>query len=89
MFLESDDFEHDVRLEIYGDFATGDRLRYAKQLARWLNHNLPPRCQCKDPRQCWEPCGELGNSEEHCRRVSEEEEKDLESALRQSVKFLD
>jgi hypothetical protein len=22
-------------------------------------------CDCEDPSQCWEPCGELGNSEEH------------------------
>lgn len=66
VFLESDDFTHDVRLAIGGDFAAGDMLRYARQLARWLNYNLPPRCECKDPKQCWEPCGELGHSDEHC-----------------------
>ena len=22
--------------------------------------------RCKNRQQCWEPCGELGNSEEHC-----------------------
>lgn len=21
-------------------------------------------CDCKDPTQCWEPCGELGNDED-------------------------
>ena len=23
------------------------------------------QCDCTDPTQCWEPCGELGHSEEH------------------------
>jgi len=30
-------------------------------------------CDCKDKTQCWEPCGELGHSEEHVRVPTDEE----------------
>jgi hypothetical protein len=41
VYLDSDDFEHDVRLYIDGDFAsTEDRLKYAKGLAKQLNGDL-------------------------------------------------
>jgi len=37
-FVESDDFNHDVRLIVSGDFATDDDLReYANDIARRLN----------------------------------------------------
>jgi hypothetical protein len=40
--LQSDDFEHDVRLYITGDFADEDqRRRYANWLARRLNRTVP------------------------------------------------
>lgn len=42
--LQSDDFEHDVALEISGDFGTPERkLAYAQALAAWMNAHLPPR----------------------------------------------
>lgn len=27
-------------------------------------------CHCRDPLQCWEPCGTLGHSENHTRKIS-------------------
>jgi hypothetical protein len=40
--LQSDDFTHDVALEISGDFGSHDEKRaYAKALADWMNSNLP------------------------------------------------
>lgn len=37
----------------------------------WLQRQCPahdkPGRDCKDRRQCWEPCGEPGKSEEHAR----------------------
>ena len=33
------------------------------------------QCDCKDPSQCWEPCGQLGKSEEHA-KVYEQEQSD-------------
>lgn len=40
-FLESDDFEHDVRLYIDGDFADADeKRRYASSLADMMNLKL-------------------------------------------------
>lgn len=38
VFLQSDDFDHDVRLYVNGDFASmEDRLQYANILAVWMN----------------------------------------------------
>ena len=38
VFVESDDFKHDVRLYVAGDFANVvDRLEYAADIARRLN----------------------------------------------------
>lgn len=38
VFVESDDFTHDARLYVDGDFADeGQRLQYAQQVARMLN----------------------------------------------------
>jgi hypothetical protein len=40
--LQSDDFTHDVALEISGDFGSHEeKLAYAKALADWMNSNLP------------------------------------------------
>jgi len=37
-FVASDDFTHDVRLYVNGDFGTkADRLEYAKEIAKRLN----------------------------------------------------
>lgn len=42
VFLQSDDFNHDVRLYVNGDF-DGDTADYADRLAAWMNsHPLPP-----------------------------------------------
>lgn len=42
--LQSDDFEHDVALEISGDFGSKEsKLEYARSLAAWMNAHLPPR----------------------------------------------
>ena len=39
--LFSDDFTHDVRMEIYGDFgSTENRIAYAEAFADWLNERL-------------------------------------------------
>lgn len=35
--LQSDDFTHDVALLVTGDFVEGDKLRYGKELAEWMN----------------------------------------------------
>lgn len=41
VFLETDDFTHDVRLYVNGDFATkDDEIQYASNLARKLNGTL-------------------------------------------------
>jgi hypothetical protein len=41
-FVESDDFSHDVRLYINGDFGSDeDRRKYGESLARTLNHACP------------------------------------------------
>lgn len=38
VFIESDDFTHDVRLYVNGDFAnSAQRLAYAETLANFLN----------------------------------------------------
>ena len=37
--------------------------------------------RCKNRSQCWEPCGELGHSEEHCVPVSKETEEAISKAL--------
>jgi hypothetical protein len=38
VFLETDDFTHDTRLYVNGDFATKDsEIQYASNLARKLN----------------------------------------------------
>ena len=38
VFVESDDFTHDVRLYVNGDFASGEqKLAYAKEIAKRLN----------------------------------------------------
>jgi hypothetical protein len=31
------------------------------------------KCDCKDPSQCWEPCGRLGKSEEHVQVYQQEQ----------------
>lgn len=36
---------------------------------------------CTDPSQCWEPCGELGHSEEYMRVASPDVEKQVQAAL--------
>ena len=41
LWIESDDFTHDVRLYVDGDFAHGQRLTYAIEIARRLNAALP------------------------------------------------
>ncbi len=39
-FIESDDFTHDVRLKIDGDFESDEqRIAYAKEIARRLNNS--------------------------------------------------
>jgi hypothetical protein len=30
-----------------------------------MDENKVVGCDCSDKSQCWEPCGDLGNSEEH------------------------
>jgi hypothetical protein len=41
-FIQSDDFSHDVRLYVDGDFADDEqRLAYAKEIARRLNLFAP------------------------------------------------
>jgi hypothetical protein len=41
VFLETDDFTHDTRLYVNGDFATKeDEIQYASNLARKLNGTL-------------------------------------------------
>jgi hypothetical protein len=48
--LQSDDFTHDVALEISGDFASHDEKRaYAKALADWMNLNLPATARRRPP----------------------------------------
>ncbi len=43
VFVQSEDFTHDVRLTISGDFAdTEAKRRYADALAAQLNASLPP-----------------------------------------------
>ena len=42
------------------------------------------RCDCSDKSQCWEPCGELGNSEEHA-KVSDVELPELPRNVPKSV----
>lgn len=51
--------------------------KYFEQIHRYLNRPTPAQldarrretdkagCTCDDASQCWEPCGELGHSEEH------------------------
>lgn len=42
-------------------------------LAAGFDHILETLgCDCQNPAQCWEPCGELGQSEEHARKVENE-----------------
>ena len=47
-------------------------------------------CDCDDKTQCWEPCGDLGHSEEHAvqRSLTQTEEIALQSALRKSSKLV-
>lgn len=47
-------------------------------------------CNCKDKSQCWEPCGDLGKSEQHVKLqpVTDELDKALNSALRNSAKVV-
>lgn len=41
-FIESDDFTHDVRLYVNGDFVDADqRFAYAEEIARRLNSATP------------------------------------------------
>lgn len=41
VYLFSDDFTHNVKLEVSGDFATpNDKEIYAKSLARWMSERL-------------------------------------------------
>jgi hypothetical protein len=41
VFLETDDFTHDVRLYVNGDFASkDDEIKYASDLARKINGTL-------------------------------------------------
>lgn len=49
VFVESDDFTHDVRLYINGDFGSQEeRLAYANGIAGALNHPLPPADVVRD-----------------------------------------
>jgi hypothetical protein len=41
VYLQSDDFRHDVRLYVTGDFADGQRVLYAEMLATVLNSLVP------------------------------------------------
>lgn len=44
VFLQSEDFTHDVRLYVDGNFATTeDKLEYARRLASVMNDALPER----------------------------------------------
>lgn len=44
IFIESNDFTHDVRLYVIGDFRnTAERQAYAEEIAGRLNHNLTSR----------------------------------------------
>ena len=46
VFIESDDFKHDVRLYVDGDFATlEDRKEYAEHIARRLDVTRPSVCE--------------------------------------------
>lgn len=31
-----------------------------------------PNGECQDKTQCWEPCGDLGHSEEHCVAIKQQ-----------------
>ena len=47
---------------------TGTNLLTADEAMQMLQHVVKELgCDCDNPRQCWEPCGELGHSEEHVR----------------------
>lgn len=49
-FVESDDFTHDVRLYVDGDFATpAEKLSYAAEIARRLNAWKPDAGSIPDP----------------------------------------
>lgn len=46
-------------------------------------------CDCKDPSQCWEPCGELGNDEEFASVVDYEEVNIINRILKEHRKMTD
>ncbi|SCU75590.1 hypothetical protein CNECB9_2370164 [Cupriavidus necator] len=50
VFVESDDFTHDVRLYVNGDFASLEqKLAYAEEIARRLNAWRPDAGSVPDP----------------------------------------
>jgi hypothetical protein len=55
VFLFSDDFTHDVKLQVSGDFGTlENKIAYAKALADWMSERLLDDADDKIPRRC--PC---------------------------------
>lgn len=49
-FVESDDFTHDVRLYVNGDFEDNDqRFAYAEEIARRLNSATPNAALTRRP----------------------------------------
>ena len=49
-------------------------LRDVEESIKALEEALKQQqCDCKDPSQCWEPCGQLGKSEEHAKVYEQEQ----------------
>jgi len=58
----------------YEQFTSVCELDDAKDAIKALEEALKQeQCDCKDPSQCWEPCGELGNSEKHAKVYQQEQ----------------
>ena len=61
MVLQSDDFTHDVALEISGDFATqAQKHEYAEEIARRLNSTNPVPNELSSPAAEGSPRGARG-----------------------------
>jgi hypothetical protein len=50
-------------------------VEYLRDKVKQLEEALAKQeqCDCETPSQCWEPCGELGNSEEHAQVYQQEQ----------------
>jgi hypothetical protein len=59
----------------------GTNLFTATQTMEMLRHVLNNGCDCPNPHQCWEPCGELGHSAEHARVAGPEEAAAVDKAV--------